>query len=471
MLNVKKKLIGLVMVGTIAVSQFAGVMPAAAAEAQAVRVYGASRYDTANAIAAKFWSTSDYAILARGDLYPDALCAGPLAYAYGAPLLLTQPTAISTGTLNVLSSLKVKTVFIIGGTAAVSSNIETTLKTKYTVVRITGKNRYDTSVAIAEKIKAKAGTISNIALATGENYPDALSISSIAAKKGMPILLTSCKTMPLEVSSFIKSIIVIRTYVIGGTGVITDTVAGKVPYPKRLSGLNRYATNVAVMTEFAGNLNFNKLFISVGYGANGSGFADALSGSAAAAKFSSPVVLIYKTVPAETETYLKTKFSGQSTLVILGGTFVVPDSIAVKLENYINIPTLSGVSLTDTAAAHKVTAVIEEPVVNTNPGRITFTIPSSYVKFNGGTAVLSEDLTSASIGSATLKTRTVTDIKKTDNFASIIFNQMSQAGYNSADGILSSNIKYLLNGATLKLTDLDGHVKTYIIVVNYTEAG
>lgn len=471
MLKIKKKLLGLVMVGAITVSQFTAVNPVFGVESQSTRVYGVNRYETANAIATKFWSTTDYAVLARGDQYPDALCAGPLAYAYGAPILLTEPNTLAASTSNVLSTLKVKTIFIVGGTGAVSSKIETSLKSKYTVIRIAGNDRYATSAAIAQKVKEKLGTISNIVLATGENYPDALSVSSIAAKKGMPILLTNTNTLPISISNFIKANSVIRTYVIGGTGAITSTVDGKVPNPKRLSGIDRFTTNVAVMNEFASSINFNKLFVSVGNGISGSGFADALSGSAAAAMSSSPVVLIYQTLSAGTNSYLLTKVSGSTTLVLLGGTAVVPTVVETAVLNDINIPALTGLSLTDKASGNKVTAVIEEPVSNTSTGRITFNIPSAYSKFDGGTAVLSEDLKSVSISSVKLSAKTAANIKKTDNFVSIIFNQMTAAGFDPVNGILSANIKYFLNGATLNLTDLDGNVKTYTILVNYTEAG
>ena len=58
-------------------------------DASEIRLAGVDRYRTAVAISQEGWKSSDYAILVRGDDFADALCAGPLAGKYDAPILFT----------------------------------------------------------------------------------------------------------------------------------------------------------------------------------------------------------------------------------------------------------------------------------------------------------------------------------------------------------------------------------------------
>lgn len=54
------------------------------------RLAGANRYETTVEVARAYFKTSDYMVMAYGRNFPDGLCGGPLAYALGAPLILTQ---------------------------------------------------------------------------------------------------------------------------------------------------------------------------------------------------------------------------------------------------------------------------------------------------------------------------------------------------------------------------------------------
>ena len=69
---------------------------------------------------------------------------------------------------------------------------------------------------------------------------------------------------------------------------------------KRLSGQNRYETNLAVINGFINNINFNSTYL-----ASGQGYADALSGSAAAGKSSSPIILVNNSI--STNSIIKSK--------------------------------------------------------------------------------------------------------------------------------------------------------------------
>ena len=116
------------------------------------RLSGEDRYKTAVAVSQNGWTNSDYAVLARGDQFADALSAGPLAHKYGGPILLTQPNKLNSDTLKELQRLGVKHLFIAGGMGAVSQAVEDALKVNgfTTIERIYGYNRYETSVKIGK---------------------------------------------------------------------------------------------------------------------------------------------------------------------------------------------------------------------------------------------------------------------------------------------------------------------------------
>ncbi|KZL90206.1 cell wall-binding repeat-containing protein [Clostridium magnum] len=118
------------------------------------RLWGSDRYETATKVAQTGWtSTSDYAVIASGEGYADALCAAPLAKANNAPILLTQNGDLNANALSELKRLNVKHAFIVGGTGVVSQNVEDKIKAQVgDVQRLAGQNRYETSVKVAEKL-------------------------------------------------------------------------------------------------------------------------------------------------------------------------------------------------------------------------------------------------------------------------------------------------------------------------------
>ncbi|MCH5138137.1 cell wall-binding repeat-containing protein, partial [Clostridiaceae bacterium UIB06] len=143
------------------------------------RLWGQNRYETAVKVSQTGWTTSDYAVVASGEGYADALSAAPLAKANNAPILLTQKDSLSQTTLDELKRLQVKHVFIVGGQGVVSQQIEDKIKNEVTadVERLSGQNRYETSVKVAEKV----GVTDKVVLASGQGYADALSAASMAA--------------------------------------------------------------------------------------------------------------------------------------------------------------------------------------------------------------------------------------------------------------------------------------------------
>lgn len=290
------------------------------------RLSGSDRYETAVSISKAGWPDSaDIAIITTGEDFPDALAAAPLAKKYNAPILLTSPRTLTQKTDFELSRLGVKEVYIVGGTGAVSGNVENQLKTKGIIcTRLSGKDRYETSVAVANAV----GVSGNLVIATGENYPDALSIASWAASSGAPIILSGSKSIPNSVAAYLKDNDnnVSTTYVIGGDGVVSDKVMSKLKNAKRIGGKDRYATNLQVMNTFKDSFNFEKVYI-----ATGDAFPDALSGSALAAQSNSAIILSGAGSQPATKSFIDSISGSLNSAYVLGGTGAVSDSMLSKL--------------------------------------------------------------------------------------------------------------------------------------------
>lgn len=309
------------------------------------RLCGNNRYETAISIAQDGWSAgSDNLIIASGDnqSYADSICAGPLAYKYKAPILLTYKDSLDPEVANEIKNLNPTHIFIVGGTGVVANSVKTQLANLLkispdnidkAIERLGGLNRYETSLQVAEKLKEVDGTPDKIVVATGENFPDALSMSSIAAIKQMPILFTQKTTTDSNVSYFINSCKPSKTYVIGGNGVISDDIANSFPYPKRLSGQDRYGTNLAILKEFS-DISLSNLYI-----ATGENFPDALCGAARAAQDQAPMLLVpgvsssFSSDVLAVLTYIHSNLKNINNVVALGGTAVLSDNIVNKVIN------------------------------------------------------------------------------------------------------------------------------------------
>lgn len=291
------------------------------------RVYGNTRFETSYKLFDMGWSSSDTVILANGMDYPDALTAAPLAGKYNAPILLSRNTTLASQP-DLKASLMnkgVKNVIIIGGETAISNGIQNEIASLgINVRRIGGRDRYETSVLIAKEVGVNNGEIS---LAYGMSFADGLSISSVAAKRQSPILLTRTDYIPDVVKAFINENNINKTYIIGSTTVITDGVVSQTKGPERLGGANRYETNAKIFQRFKSELNLDSVFI-----ASGLSFPDALSSSALAAKNGNFVLLSNIRQVEGTVRNILTEIRPQvNNIYVLGSNVVIADNILTGL--------------------------------------------------------------------------------------------------------------------------------------------
>lgn len=203
-------------------------------------IIGANRYDTAAKIADNM-GNYDTAILVNADKsLADGLSASSLAGKENAPILLVKKDSIPKETLSRLQ--KVKKVYIIGGTAAVSSNVTNQLAGKE-ITRIEGSNRIETSENVAKLV----GNYNEAFIVNGnKGEADAMSVASVAARDKAPIILTNGTSSTQNKKSGVKY------FVVGGEAVVSNSLVNKFG-AVRLSGSDRYKTNRAVVQKFYPN--------------------------------------------------------------------------------------------------------------------------------------------------------------------------------------------------------------------------
>jgi hypothetical protein len=255
-------------------------------------------------------------VLARSDTYPDALAGVPLAAQNHGPLLLTESAQLTPAVATEIQRVLPigDRVYVLGGTAALSTAIDTTLQSLgYVPVRIAGTSRFDTAVQIANAL----GNPTAIFEADGSNFPDALSAGPAAVITHGAVLLTYGKVPATETTQYLASHPGDIRYTIGGPAAAAD------PSAQPLIGSDRFATSVLVAQTF-----FNSPS-AVGT-ASGLTFPDALSGGPVAALAGGPLVLVPALggLPTSTQSYLSSIANSVLSGWVFGGTAAVSTAVA-----------------------------------------------------------------------------------------------------------------------------------------------
>ncbi|APQ99978.1 cell wall-binding repeat-containing protein [Clostridium botulinum] len=289
------------------------------------RLYGNSRYETSAAIVKDGWEKSEFAIIASGEGFADALSAAPLAKKLDAPIILTEGKNLNSNAKQQLQRLQVKNVIIVGGPGSISNNTENQIKNLGIITRrIYGASRYDTSLAVAKEIGLESGVV----VTNGTGFADALSMAPIAANKQIPILLTPAGKLPDNTKDFLNSSAYNKSYVLGGPAVVSNTIQNNLKNTKRLFGNSRYDTNAAILNEFKNDVDLNNVFLAAG-----TNYPDALSASALAAKNNSPIILSDGvSINNNVMNFVKSNNVKFGEIIITGGTAVLNDVVVKSVE-------------------------------------------------------------------------------------------------------------------------------------------
>jgi CSLREA domain-containing protein/uncharacterized repeat protein (TIGR01451 family) len=280
------------------------------------RLFGLDRIETAVAASQNTYGdgAAGAVVLARADNFPDALAGAPLAVANQAPLLLTPTGELDPRTATELQRVLPAggTVHLLGGTAALSDAVRDAVQALgYQIVRYPGADRYATAVLIAEAL----GDPKGIFVATGLNFPDALTSGAAAAEVGGVIVLTAGTTMPAPTATYLAAHTGVPRWAIGGPSAAADSDATP------LVGIDRYATALLVATTFFED----PAVIGIAVGTQ---FPDALAGDTHISRRRAPMLLVAPTfLPPAVADYLADNRASIQRVFIYGGRAAISDDV------------------------------------------------------------------------------------------------------------------------------------------------
>lgn len=316
----------------------AGSYTLRAKRGQFTRIAGSDRYDTAVQISRERFASGGPAsaavIVASGETFADALAGSTLAGVLHCPVLLTRKAALPSTVAAEISRLGAHTVYVLGGTGAVSAGVATAIDSipgVISVPRVFGATRVDTAAAVVRKARdlaaADGGSLPTIAfVCNAGSFPDALAVSPAAAFTGAPILLTRATSLDAAASSVLNdpTLGITDVVIAGGTGAVSAAVetsvrsimtakTGETTHVRRVFGATRYETakEIALWAtgggvgagRFVGTagspaalpaLDYNRVGV-----ASGADFPDALAGGVSCGLASAPILL---TTPAAVST-------------------------------------------------------------------------------------------------------------------------------------------------------------------------
>ena len=191
------------------------------------RIAGRDRYETSAKVAAM--SKKKNVVIASGENFSDPLYASSYAYSNNAKILLSSGKTLSRQTRDYLLRNKssIGKVTVVGGGQSISSATVRYIQsvTSKNVSRISGRNRYDGSVKVANSMNKD-----KVFIASGEDFADALAISPLAQKLNAPILLSSRSKLDTSVIAFLNNFknSIKDVYIVGGYRTIDNNVYGTV---------------------------------------------------------------------------------------------------------------------------------------------------------------------------------------------------------------------------------------------------
>lgn len=318
---------------------------------------------TAVAVSRKVFpdAAADHVVLARSDVFADALAGSTLAYGAG-PLLFTP----SSGSLAAATSREIQrvlpdeaTVYLLGGTQALPASLERELSDLgYRPHRLAGATREGTAVAVAEEARRRIPQLGgtnppSVVLATRGNWPDAVAAGSLGSTFGIPIILTPTDRLDAAARRFLQQAGPTTIYVAGGTVAISDITAGAAADAAdartvRLAGATRigtaieiaraydriYRTAAGATPRFATAVNIYR----------DDAWSYILAASALAGRSTSVFIPTEGTdghaIPPEATDYLRERYHDDDRVLgtIIGANDVVGDETARQLEDLLNGP-------------------------------------------------------------------------------------------------------------------------------------
>lgn len=318
---------------------------------------GSNRYKTSLALAERLvdnFGAVDTVFVASGVSLVDAVASSGLAGRLEAAILLTAPTRLNTDVAEFITENGVGTVYVLGGTAAVTEDVEEALEALepvQAVKRLSGADRYETAVALATEIgggSSWCGSDLHTAMLTngaGDNFVNAVVAGPVAATLNLPVLLTDGESLSEATSAYIETNAIEQIIIVGGTDDVSEEVSQNltavhgVSEVQRIAGETDAGTAVAMAEVITGcadeiNVDFSTVAL-VNRDATADGVTAApVLASGIDARGTTPLLLVddRSVLPDATEAYLESTpdtRDGERThlsIVAIGGTAVVSEA-------------------------------------------------------------------------------------------------------------------------------------------------
>jgi SpoIID/LytB domain protein len=293
----------------------------------AERIAGADRFETNTMASRKVFSSSQAIVLVNSDAFIDAICASPLAGFFNSPILLTKKDIIPYVVKNEIKRLNPVKCYIIGGTGVVSVSVESELKSlipSVSIVRLGGKDRFETSFKIVDELVKKGADSSKAVLINAYSAADAISVSPLAYASKLPVVLTETDSIKNASRDAIRELDPDSLLIIGGTGAVSEELEESIKSEFGISEIARWAGSDRFETSYiAAKNSLSSGLSSSGCALVGDGkYPDALSASFFCGKLKIPVLLVRPDSP----TYWARKFVEEFLPVdkyVIGGTGAV----------------------------------------------------------------------------------------------------------------------------------------------------
>ena len=184
---------------------------------EVVRIAGDNRYETNLLILEEVGASEDEILVCTGKDFADSLSAS----ATGMPILLVNNKGLTDDQKEFLEENQGKHYYIIGGTSAVSQEMEEAIETYGTTERISGENRYETSVKVAEKFFEEP---TEAVITYGKNFPDGLCGGPLAMSMNAPLILTTVNKAGAA-EAYVTEKGIVGGKVLGGNTLISNGAA------------------------------------------------------------------------------------------------------------------------------------------------------------------------------------------------------------------------------------------------------
>jgi putative cell wall-binding protein len=216
---------------------------------------------------------------------------------------------------------------------------------EYVLFRLAGRDRYTTAVVATQALYTDEVIATNpigvVFVASGANFPDALSATALVAPAGPLLLVPPTGVVPAAVLDELRRLSPDVVVVVGGTGSVSTSVEAQlktVAPTDRVAGRDRYDTAAMVALDAdavyrAQDLgpDVPPLGVQTLYVVGGANFPDALAAGAATGTWRGAIVLTKRdSLPAASADVVTTV--APQRIIVVGGTGSVSSAVVTRLK-------------------------------------------------------------------------------------------------------------------------------------------